>query len=544
MPLQFSRREVLDSSLALPVIVRRAFAQSARPNILWLTCEDMSPDLGCYGDTYSRSPNIDRLASEGVRYTKAFSVYGVCSPSRSSIITGMYPASIGTCHHRSQGVPPPEVKCFTEYLRAAGYYCTNNQKTDYNFAPPLTAWDESSSTAHWKNRAPGQPFFAVFNFMVTHESQIRADTAQMQRNLQRLRPNELHDPQAARLPAYYPDTPVVRRDWANYYDLITAMDYQVADHLNELAAAGLADDTIVFFYSDHGRGLPRAKRWLYDSSIHVPLIVRWPGRIQPGTVNHDLVSFVDLAPTVLSLAGIPIPRHLQGRAFLGDQRSRTPRRYIYGARDRMDETYDLQRCVRDERFKYIRNYQHCKPYAQYIDYMEQMPTMREWRRLNKEDKLEGPQKLFFAPEKPKEELYDTAADPEEVRNLAADPKYAATLARLRAENTRFVRSIGDMGFLPEDRLKERMRPGGHWSRTAEVEFRPGGGTVPRGTKVTLTCATPGSSIAYTFEAGDKPYWKLYSGPLTLDRSVTLRAKACRIGYHDSAEGRASFSVEA
>jgi uncharacterized sulfatase len=513
---------------AAPFIHVRANA-AERPNILWISCEDTSPDLGCYGDAYARTPNLDRLASEGARFTNAFSVYGVCAPSRSSIITGMYPASIGTQHMRSQGVPPPHVKCFTEYLRAAGYYCTNNVKTDYNFESPATAWDECTNRAHYRKRDKGQPFFSVFNITTTHESQVRRlDPAAYDRHMSLLRAEDRHDPAKAKLPSYYPDTPVVRKDWASYYDLVTAMDVQANRLLEELKSDGLADNTIVFFWGDHGRGLPRGKRWVYDSGIHVPLIVRWPGRIKPGTVTDDLVSLMDLGPTLLNIAGLEVPRHMQGRAFLGDKRA-SARSYVYAARDRMDETYDIIRAVRDKRYKYIRNYQACKPYAQYIDYMDQMPSLREWRRLHKEGKLVGPQRNFFAPEKPQEELYDTQADPDEVVNLAGDAKHADVLKRLRAEHERFMKDTGDMALLPEPELLERMRPGGKWQTASEPRI-----SVENG-RVRISCATEGASIAWTTDSGATPHWKLYAGELKVSGPATLRAKACRLGYRDSTE---------
>ncbi|MGH9673352.1 MAG: sulfatase family protein, partial [Bryobacteraceae bacterium] len=290
-----------------------ALAQPAvPPNILWISCEDMSPDLGCYGDSYSHSPNIDRLAAQGVRYTNAFSVAGVCAPSRSGIITAMYPSSIGTHHMRSQGVPPPYVKCFTEYLRAAGYYCTNNVKTDYNFETPLTAWDETSNRAHWRNRPKDRPFFSVFNLTTTHESQIRAPEDVFAGHMRRVPADRRHDPARAVLPPYYPDTPVVRRDWANYYDLITSMDAQVGELLRQLEEDGLAQNTAVFFWADHGRGLPRAKRWIYDSGTRVPVVVRWPGQARAGSVSDQLVSLIDLGPTAISIAGAAVPAHMQG----------------------------------------------------------------------------------------------------------------------------------------------------------------------------------------------------------------------------------------
>ncbi len=512
-----------------------------RPNILWISTEDICPDLGCYGDPQARTPNLDKLAAEGVRFSRCFSISGVCAPSRSAIISGMYPTSIGTHHMRSQGVPPAYVKCFPEYLRAAGYYCTNNVKTDYNFDAPLTAWDECSATAHWRNRPKGRPFFHVINFMTTHESKVRCDDEQFARLTEKLQPKDRHDPADAQLPPYYPDTPVTRRDWVRYYDLITAMDLQAAEILRQLDEDGLADNTIVFFFGDNGRGLPRAKRWLYDSGIHVPLIIRWPGRFQPKTVNDELVSFVDFAPTVLSMAGVKVPDYMQGRPFAGEQKA-SPRQYVYGARDRMDETYDIIRYVRDKQYKYIRNFEAQKPYAQYIHYMEQMPTMREMRRLHAAGELIGPQTLFFAPSKPEEELYDTAADPHEINNLAARPDHQDVLKRMRAALQEWMDETKDLGLIPEPELKERMRPGGQWSVTAAPKITPDGGEFQEAVKVEIACPTEGASIAYTTEAGEGAHWQLYSEPLHVRESLTLRAKACRLGYKDSPETKATFQI--
>jgi uncharacterized sulfatase len=513
---------------ALTVTARRADAAGPRPNILWISTEDISPDLGCYGDAYAETPNLDRLASQGALYSRAFSVAGVCAPSRSAIITGMYPTTIGTHHMRCMGVPPAYVKCFTEYLRAAGYYCSNNVKTDYNFDRPLTAWDENSRTAHWRDRADGQPFFSVINITMTHESRIRAPASQFSRLTRDLLPQDRHDPAQAVLPPYYPDTPIVRRDWARYYDLITAMDRRVAAILEQLEADGLAENTVVFFFGDHGRGLPRGKRWIYDSGLRIPLIVRWPGKIEPGTVNGELVSFIDFGPTVLSLAGVKIPDYIQGRAFLGDAAG-PPRDYIFGARDRMDEAYDIIRCVRDKRYKYIRNFEPGKPYAQYIDYMEKMPTLQEWRRLHKAGKLVGPQRNFFLPRKPEEELYDTQADPHEVNNLAQAPGHQEIRQRLRARLERHMTETNDLGLIPEAELNEQRRLGGKWAVTADPVITTQGG------RVAITCETEGASIAYTTEPGRDAHWKLYVKPIKLAENDKLRAKACRLGYRNSNE---------
>jgi uncharacterized sulfatase len=514
-----------------------------KPNILWITCEDMSPDLGCYGDSWSISPNIDKLTGEGLRYTNAFSISGVCAPSRSALITGMYPTTIGSHHMRSKAVPPPYVKCFTEYLRKAGYYCTNNSKTDYNFNVPITAWDESSTKAHWRKRPnKNQSFFAVFNFTTTHESRIRIPAGQFAELTKRLTPSERHNPDQAVVPPYYPDTPETRKDWANYYDLITAMDKQVADLLNQLDEDGLSDSTIVFFYSDHGRGLPRAKRWIYDSGTHVPLIVRWPGTIQPGTVCDDLVCFIDFGPTVLSLAGVKIPDYIQGKAFLGEQKSQ-PRKYVFAARDRMDETYDIIRCVRDKQYKYIRNFEPEKTYAQHIAYMDKMPTMQIMRELNALGKLKGPQKLYFRQTKPFEELYDITADPHEINNLADSPAHRKVLKKMGQILTQWMKDTGDLGLIPEKQLNKRrmvMAKDQEWSETTTPSATLTGMN-PKGlARVKISCTTPGASIGYTRDKRKWTRWIPYTEELKLKHNETVRIKASRLGYKDSPEIKATF----
>lgn len=529
-----SRRRFLQTTGAVaagaalgPTLAR---GQGKKPlNILWVTCEDTSPDLGCYGDAYAVTPNLDKLAAQGCRYDLAFTHAPVCAPARSGIITGMYPTTIGSHHMRCHAVPQPFVRCFPEYLRAAGYYCTNNSKTDYQFAPPLTAWDDCSNKAHWRNRPDkSQPFFAVFNFTTTHESQCWAIDGKLD-----------HDPAKANLPPYYADTPVIRRNWARYYDQVTKMDGQVAGILKQLEDDGLAENTVVFFYGDHGRGLTRGKRWVYDSGIRVPLIIRWPGAIKPGSASDRLVSFIDFGPTVLSIAGIKPPEHMQGRAFLGEHDT-PPREHVFAHRDRMDETYDIIRAVRDKRFKYIRNFEPHKPYAQRINYMEKMPILQEMRRLAAEGKLEGPQKLWFAPTKPAEELYDTTKDPHEIDNLAGKPEFQDLLARMRKVLEDWMKETGDLGLIPEGELREKGIPGGKPGTTVEPKIEPAGGKFDKPVAVTITCPTEGSSIAYTLGEGKQPHWLLYSKPITLAASATLRARACRIGWKDSPEASATF----
>ncbi|MEK7408903.1 MAG: sulfatase-like hydrolase/transferase [Acidobacteriota bacterium] len=455
--MRTTRREWLAGNVAVAGL--RA-AQPHRPNILWISCEDTSPVLGCYGDRHGITPTLDRLAAQGVRYTNAYTVAGVCAPSRSGIITGMYPTTLGTHHMRCQAKLPPHVRCFPEYLREAGYYCANNVKTDYNFPPPKAAWDESSQKAHWRNRPAGRPFFAVFNFTTTHESQIRATDEQYARITARLRPDERQDPGGLAIPPYHPDTPAVRRDWARFYELVTAMDYQAAGVLSQLEQDGLAEGTIVFYWGDHGVGLPRAKRWLYDSGTRVPLIIRIPEKFRagnqgkPGSVSDELVSFIDLAPTVLNLAGVKIPAHMQGRAFLGSNPT-PPRQYVYGVRDRMDERYDTVRSVRDKRYRYIRNYVSFKPYYQHMNTPEGGPTMRELRRLHALGKLTPAAAQFMADRKPIEELYDLESDPHEVRNLAASAEHREALERLRAAHLKWMLDTRDLGLVPEPEIAER-----------------------------------------------------------------------------------------
>jgi arylsulfatase A-like enzyme len=425
-------------------------ATAPLPNILWITAEDIGPHLGCYGDRYAVTPQLDRLAARSLRYLHCWSNAPVCAPARTAIISGVYPPSTGSEHMRSQTRMPAFMRMYPQFLREAGYYTTNNSKEDYNLVKPDGVWDDSSPRAHWRNRRRGQPFFAVFNFTSTHESQIRR------------RPHTLaHDPAGVRVPPYHPDTPEVRHDWAQYYDNLTTLDGQAAQVLAELETDGLAADTIVFFYGDHGSGMPRHKRCPYDSGLRVPLLVHIPDkyrRLAPkdyraGGQTGRLVSFVDLAPTVLSLAGIRPPEWMQGHAFLGRYAAR-PQPYVYGFRGRMDERYDLVRSVRDQRYVYVRNYMPYLPYGQHLSYMFETPTTQVWKRLYDEGKLTPVQRRFWEA-RPPEELYDLERDPDEVENLADSPAHRAVRDRLRAAQQELARRIRDVGFLPEDEIHAR-----------------------------------------------------------------------------------------
>jgi uncharacterized sulfatase len=421
-----------------------------KPNIVWLVSEDHGPHMGCYGDTYATTPNVDRLASTSLRYRRCWSNAPVCAPARTTLILGLYATSSGGEHMRSMVPMPRGLQMYPQLLREAGYYCTNNAKEDYNVAKPGKVWDESSKNAHWKNRPEDKPFFAVFNSEKSHESRMRA------------RPHKpIHDPARVRIPAYHPDTPEVRRDWAQYYDVVSAADADAGDRLQELAAAGLLEDTIVFYFADHGSGMPRNKRWPYNSGLHVPLVVHIPDRFrelrpddyQPGGVSDRLVSFVDFAPTLLSLAGVKPPDWMQGHAFLGKFIA-PPQPHLYGFRGRMDERYDLVRSVTDGRYVYVRQYMPRLIYGQHVEYMFQTPTTVVWKQLHDAGRLTAEQDHFWN-RKPSEELYDLQSDPDEVHNLAYRQGYQEIRSRLRNAQLMHSVAICDLGFLTEGERFER-----------------------------------------------------------------------------------------
>jgi arylsulfatase A-like enzyme len=412
-----------------------------QPNVLWITSEDNSPLLGCYGDAYATTPNLDKMAVEGILYENAHATYPVCAPARSSLITGMYPQSLGTGHMRSMNPLPDHVRMFPALLREAGYYCTNNSKQDYNTEAADDVWDESSQNATYRNRGDRQPFFHVRNFTTTHESSL----------FKQHRPR--HDPARVALPAYHPDTPTFRSDWAQYYDHVERLDTQVGEVLGELAADGLADNTIVFYFSDHGGILPRTKRSIHESGTRVPLIVRFPEALRalapdgPGRRTDRLVSFVDFAPSLLNLLEQKIPDYMQGMPFLGPE-TKARREYVYIARDRMGPSPNLQRAVRNERFRYVRNYLPQLAAAQLNAYEFGIPSWREIWQLYRSGALNKTQRLMFEPQ-PGEELFDTEADPHEVNNLAGQPEFEDTLRRLRGAHVEHTLRIRDTAFIPE-----------------------------------------------------------------------------------------------
>jgi uncharacterized sulfatase len=439
-------RPVFSVALWLSLLITSSFAAD-RPNILWISSEDHGPQMGCYGDTCATTPNLDKFAERALRYTHAWAVAPVCAPTRTTIVSGLHGPSSGGDHMRSMVAYPAGQKMFPQLLREAGYYTSNRVKEDYNLPKTPSVWDASSNQAYWRNRPPGQPFFAVFNSTKSHESQIiRAGPDA----------KPIHDPAKVRVPAYHPDTPEVRRDWAFYHDAVTAADADAGAVLAELEADGLAADTIVFYWADHGPGMPRSKRWPSNSGLHVPLLVHIPEKFRDlrpadyraGGTTDRLVSFVDFAPTLCSLAGFAPPAWMQGHAFLG-KFAAPAQPFVYGFRGRMDERYDLARSVTDGRYVYLRNYLPHLSQGQHVDTQFKTPTTAVWKKLYDEGKATAAQRLFWQTPKSPEELYDLHADPDEVNNLAASPSHQAVLEKLRRAQQEHSRRIRDLGFIPE-----------------------------------------------------------------------------------------------
>jgi uncharacterized sulfatase len=447
-------------------------AAADRPNILWISAEDISAaTIGCYGGT-AHTPHLDRLASGGLRFDAAFSAAPVCAPSRSAIITGIMPTTLGSLPMRCKATPPHHVVGFPRLLRDAGYYCTNNAKPDYNLDRSFDAgWNESSGKAHWRNRPDGEgAFFAVFNLNATHESGLFGDKPTQVRRM--LPPEARREAADVAVPPYYPDTPGIRRSLAQRMELAAALDAGVGRILAELEADGLADDTIVFFWSDHGEGIPHGKRSLTEHGLRVPLLVHVPARFAaraalPGSrttrgPTSSLVSLVDLGPTVLALAGVAIPEGMDGRPFLGP--TAASRDVVIAARDRMDDTPGFGRSVRDPRFRYVRNF---LPWLDGDDlpaYADGVAITGELRAARKAGTLPPGASWFSRTSRPADELYDITADPDELVNLAHDIRRAADLERLRGTLRRWMRETKDTGILPEPILRrEAHAAGSEWA---------------------------------------------------------------------------------
>lgn len=516
------------------------FAQKM-PNIIWLSAEDLGPRLGCYGDFTVPTPNIDKLATQGVRYTNVFTTAGVCAPSRNAIATGRIQTSNGGHNMRTQGntypektglprqysvVMPPDVKHFAELLRVKGYYCTNNVKTDYQFQDIPTIWDENSPTAHYKNRKEGQPFFAVFNSTITHESQV------WQRSKNPLRV----DPKKVKLPPYYPDTDSVRLDVARFYSNISELDDWVGEKMKELEEKGLLENTIVMFWGDHGDGLPFFKREIYDRGLRVPFVVRFPsnyhtqGQKPANSVDNRLISSIDWAATVLSLAAIPIPKWMHGKPFLGKYSTNEGNKYIFAARDRLDSEYDRVRCASDGNFQYIRNFYPEKPLYMDIEFRKQQASMREILRLRDEGKLNETQMIWFKSTKPKEEFYDLKKDPFQLNNLINNQDYKIKIESFRSVFSTWQNQIQDYGMIEEKALVNQMWEG---QNSPPITANP---TLKlKNAKLTISTTTPGASIGYKIikNQSEPKSWKVYTKPVIIPKGAKVKVIAQRIGYGPS-----------
>ncbi len=442
-------------TLFLPVVILHA---ADRPNILWLTSEDNAAQwIGCYGNKVASTPRIDALAAEGLKFTRAYSNGPVCAVARSTILNGAYAVTQGTEHMRSRHPIPPAFKAGVTWLRESGYYCTNNAKTDYNFKGNDAAlWDDCSNTATYQNRPAGKPFFAVYNIFTTHESQLFPGVVATNRakgvipNVPRLNPSQVT------VPPYMPDLPEVRSDIAIYHDCVSAMDKNVGVLLDQLKSQGLAEDTIVFYYSDHGGAMARGKRYLQDTGVHVPLVIYVPEKwrklspFPPASEVSEIVAFVDFAPTILSLAGLKTPAPMQGRAFLGEHRAAPaadPQAFLFA--DRFDETDGMRRAITDGRYKYIRCFSPHLPGAPYSEYAMGQPSWLAWQRAWKSGKLaEAHASIWNAPQ-PVEMLFDRESDPWEIKNLAGSPEQAERLKAMRTKLHATMASVVDTGLIPE-----------------------------------------------------------------------------------------------
>ena len=543
--IQIMRILILAVIIALPAVGSSSEKASqskqpdqARPNILILMAEDMSDKVGAFGDPVAVTPNIDRLAATGVRFPNTFTTAGVCAPNRAAHITGMHQISMGGQHMRTRSfkpagyraVPPPQVKAYPELLRQAGYYTFTNHKLDYQFSNfgsgtgPFTIWDEEGEDPGWGRRAEGQPFYGLINFGVTHESQLFDKN--IEKNLKKGIVAESTKTQDVTVPPYYPDTVIVRKAIAQQYDNVTAMDKQVGEWLARLKADGLADNTIVIWTTDHGDGLPRAKREIYDSGIRVPLVVHWPDRLRPqgvenGSVDGRLISFVDIAPSVLGWAGVTVPDFIQGRPTLADRDDE--RQYVYASKDRLDEFPFRERAVRDQRYKYLYNYQAEKPGATHLAYRDQLEIMNELWSWYDNGRMSDQQAFWFNP-RPQEELYDLEIDPYEVNNLADDPAYSGELERMRGAFSTWQQRVADYSEQPEVEMALQFWPNGEQPATSVpvMHFEKN--------RVALDCDTEGASIGY--HTGDGR-WQVYSGPFNLADGAEISAKAVRYGWQES-----------
>jgi len=537
--------------LAVLVSGQAAAEQQARPNVLVLMAEDMGPRVRAFGDEVAVTPNLDHLARQGVRYTNVFATAGVCAPSRAAHITGMHQVSFGAQHMRTyrgplgsyKTVPPPEVKAYPELLRRAGYYTWTDDKLDYQFSHihpgsgPFTIWDDEGEEGHWRNRQAGQPFYGLVNLQLTHEGGVFTPLGTWPnsvlhlytqidrwRSLPGVEDETPVSPEQVQVPPYYPDTLTVRADIARHYNNIAAMDKQVGDILRALEEDGLADSTIVIWVTDHGDGLPRAKRELFDSGTRVPMIVRWPDTFRPkevavNSIDGRLVSLIDLAPTILRLAGVEPPSYLQGVDFIVGP----PRRFVFSARDRIDKVHDRQRAVTDGRYKYIRSWYPDQAGGHDLAYRDNLSMMKELKDLYSKGQLNDVQRQWFEPPG-LERLYDLDTDPHETTNLVQDPRYQSQLEVMREAMIEWQSRVRDLGEISERQMLSEFWPGNTAPLTAAPEIRFANGFLH------LHSSTVGASVGLRINDGR---WQLYSQPVPVMPGARVEAKAVRYGWEES-----------
>jgi arylsulfatase A-like enzyme len=502
------------------------------PNIVWLVAEDQSPErFAMYGDSTISLPNLESLALDGITFTNAVAPVPVCAPARSSIITGMYPTTLGTHNMRTHApwkgegneptiripsyspIVPQGTRMFTEYLRKKGYYTANGPKEDYNFEKTDAAWDESSNERHWRKRQEGQPFFTVFNFSVCHESGIwkKGDSTLYV------------SPESVSVPPYFPDNEIIRHDIAVNYSNLKRMDDQIGEIIADLKEDGLYENSIIFFYGDHGGPFPRHKRALYDTGLKVPLVIKFSKNKDAGSFDDRLISFIDYAPTILSLAGIEPPKVMQGVAQFGEFEATDKPKYTFHSSDRFDELYDRLRAVRSSRFKYIKSFNTELPHAIPVSYREQMPLMQELNKLYAEGKLNEAQSRWLKAPKPEEELYDLQNDPYELNNLIDKPELKDTLIHLRSVLDDWIKRTKDLGEYPEKELISKWLPNGEQLQLQPLQIeekKDGIRLIAKMTDATIVWKQPQDSI-----------WNIYA--TALPKSLSFEAKAERIGYRDS-----------
>ncbi|UMB54093.1 sulfatase [Lutibacter sp. A64] len=437
-----------------------------KPNVLWITCEDISPYLGCYGFEQAQTPNLDKLAEQGICYTHAFANAPVCGVARTTLLNGMYAPTTGTHNFRTNTQLPESVPAYPKILKEAGYYCTNNYKKDYNssYQTDKSLWNESSKKAHYKNRKEGEPFFSVFNITTTHESQLAVDKIKDYVANGDIPKTPRINPLDVKLPPYHPDVPEIREDWARFHDLITLMDKKVGQFLQELKDNNLEDNTIVFFYSDHGGMLSRSKRYLYNVGTQVPFIVYVPEKwrhliaYEPGSTEDGFVSFVDFPKTLLSLVNCKVPAKMQGKVFLGKDKEAKPE-YVHFYRDRMSERYDFNRAVTDGEYYFIQNFVPHRPRGRSTRYGYKV--QQNWRaneRSFETGNSNAVQSQFYQP-KQTVELFNTKIDPWHITNIAEEKESAKNLAELSQELDRWMIEIRDIGLIPEPMFHDLVGEG-------------------------------------------------------------------------------------